>query len=186
MPNAEPQPVPTEEVTPPAEEPQTPTPAPEPSPSEQPSVFETKPAEPAPAPVELPPTPETPASIEPPPSVKQLTPEPPPPPSEPPQSDPIPPPPSPTQTPQSQPSEPTRQNPLAFLQRAREKIQFRKRTKLEKIMALAAKKRSITNDDIEKLLRVSDATATRYLAELVRQGRLKPSGVRGSAKYEPL
>lgn len=184
MPDTEPQSMPAEEITPPAKEPQTPTPAPEPSPSEHPSVFETKPAEPDPAPIELPPTPETPASVEPPSTpINNLQP------TTPPEARlatggdnqaPA------AQTPQSQPSEPTRQNPLVFLQRAREKIQFRKKARQEKIMALAAKKRSITNDDVEKLLRVSDATATRYLAELVRQGRLKPSGVRGSAKYEPL
>ena len=73
----------------------------------------------------------------------------------------------------------------SLLARALEAIQVRKRAKLEKIMKLAMAKRSITNDQVEKLLHVSDATATRYLAELVRQGRLKRTGSKETARYEP-
>lgn len=167
MPDSDTQPTPTEE-------PQTPTPALGPSPSEQPSVFETKPTEPAPTPVEPLPTLETSASVEPPSTPTE------------PQSAPTPPPPSPTPIPQSPSSEPAQPHPRSLLQRAREKIQFRKKVKLEKIVALAAKKRSITNNDIEKLLRVSDATATRYLAELVRQGQLKRFGTTAGIRYEPI
>ena len=53
-------------------------------------------------------------------------------------------------------------------------------------MALAAARKSITNNDIEKLLRVSDATATRYLARLVREGRLRRVGHPRAAEYEPV
>ena len=60
----------------------------------------------------------------------------------------------------------------------------RKSKKLEKIMVLAVKKRQITNDDVQKLLRVSDATATRYLKELVRQGRLRQSIAGRGSFYE--
>lgn len=67
---------------------------------------------------------------------------------------------------------------------AQQKIQANKRTKLEKIVAFAQKKRAITNDDVEKLLRVSDATATRYLSQLVREGRLKRVGKPEIAEYE--
>ena len=74
----------------------------------------------------------------------------------------------------------------SFLQKALESIQFRKKAKLEKIMRLAYEKRSITNDQVQKLLRVSDATATRYLSALGRQGRLKRLGVWGSTRYEPI
>ena len=74
----------------------------------------------------------------------------------------------------------------SFLAKALEKIQFRKRAKLEKIVKLAGEKHSITNDQVEKLLRVSDATATRYLTDLMRQGRLRQVGARGGARYEPL
>lgn len=92
--------------------------------------------------------------------------------------------PQPSQPPQ--PVSPT--NPQAvissYLSRALEKVQFRKRAKLEKILVLAKAKRSIKNDDVEKLLKVSDATATNYLAQLVREGKLKRSGIRAGTVYE--
>jgi hypothetical protein len=67
---------------------------------------------------------------------------------------------------------------------ALEKIQFRKRAKLDKVLALAAKKRSIKNDDVEELLKVSDSTAQRYLNQLVREGKLRRSGPPQNAVYE--
>ena len=70
--------------------------------------------------------------------------------------------------------------------RALESIQFRKRAKLEKIVKLAAERRIVSNDQVEKLLRVSDATATRYLAQLVREGRLRRVGVGSQSRYEPI
>ena len=77
-------------------------------------------------------------------------------------------------------------SPKSFLVRAIEAVRFRKRAKLEKIVKLAAEKGSIVNDDVEKLVRVSHATATRYLAELVRDGRLRRTGAsRTEARYEP-
>ena len=63
-----------------------------------------------------------------------------------------------------------------LLMRAKEKIQFRKRAKLEKIVSLAQSKGKVTNDNVQKLLHCSDATATRYLAELVKRGRLRRVG----------
>lgn len=76
-------------------------------------------------------------------------------------------------------------NPIsALLSVALEKIQFNKRKKLDKILALAAKRRSIKNDDVEKLLRVSDSTATRYLKQLVQEGKLKITKTRNDAFYE--
>ena len=50
-----------------------------------------------------------------------------------------------------------------WLGMARFAIQTRRRKKLEHIMALFAKRTNITNDEVEKLLHISDATATRYL-----------------------
>ena len=76
--------------------------------------------------------------------------------------------------------------PKSFLAKALESIQFRKKAKLEKIIKLANEKKVITNDDVEKFLHVSDATATRYLNILVKQNRLKVSGNRRSARYEPI
>ncbi len=72
-----------------------------------------------------------------------------------------------------------------LLARARGTIQSRKAKKLEKIMSLARTNRSIANDDVQKLLRVSDATATRHLAALVKAGKLKRTGRPSQARYEP-
>jgi len=69
-------------------------------------------------------------------------------------------------------------------QKALEKIRERKSKRLEKILQLAKEKGEITNDDVEKLLHVSNRTATRYLDELVQQGRLKRKGSPSHAKYQ--
>jgi hypothetical protein len=68
-----------------------------------------------------------------------------------------------------------------LLVKARATIQFRKTAKLEKIMSALQKKNHITNDEVEKLLHVSDATATRYLSALEKQGRIKQIGKSGKA-----
>jgi hypothetical protein len=62
---------------------------------------------------------------------------------------------------------------------ARDAIQFRKRKKLDRVMSLFLEKSKITNDEIEKLLHVSDATATRYLSQLKKEGRIKQNGKTG-------
>ena len=73
-------------------------------------------------------------------------------------------------------------NPIReFLTKARNAIQIRKRKKLEKIMSLFAKRTNITNDEVEKLLHVSDATATRYLSTLEKEGKIKMNGKTGKA-----
>ena len=72
----------------------------------------------------------------------------------------------------------------SLLIKAQAKIQFNKQKKLEKIIALAQKKKIITNDDVQKLLYISDATATRYLVKLVQQGRLVRAGNPRDAKYQ--
>jgi len=53
-------------------------------------------------------------------------------------------------------------------------------------MKLATEKKSITNDQVEKLLHVSDSTAQRYLTQLSKEGKLKRIGKDGSSRYEPL
>lgn len=71
--------------------------------------------------------------------------------------------------------------------KARAVIQSRKRTKLDKIFSEITKRGSITNDKVEKLLHVSDATATRYLAELEKEGKIIQVGKTGHAvKYQKL
>lgn len=77
-------------------------------------------------------------------------------------------------------------NPITRLQASVEKARAKKRERLEKIVALAMHKGSITNNDVELLVHVTDATATRYLLELVKAGRLKRIGIRAAAKYQPV
>lgn len=68
-----------------------------------------------------------------------------------------------------------------LLAKAQAVIQLRKQKKLLKIMTLFEKKKHITNDEVEKLLHVSDATATRYLSHLEQQGKIKQTGKTGHA-----
>src|SRR3989344_5150933 len=72
---------------------------------------------------------------------------------------------------------------LSLRDKALNAIQFRRQARLEKIMALAAKKKSIGNDDVEKLLHVSDATVSRYLSALVQEGKLNRTGSAKAIRY---
>jgi Fic family protein len=60
-------------------------------------------------------------------------------------------------------------------------IQFRKRKKLDRVMTLFLKHSKITNDEVEKFLHVSDATATRYLSQLEKENKIKQVGKTGHA-----
>ena len=66
-----------------------------------------------------------------------------------------------------------------LLNKARVAIQDRKRKKRDKIMQLLTTKNKITNDGVEKLLHVSDATATRYLSALEKENKIKQVGKTG-------
>src|SRR3989344_5194078 len=119
------------------------------------------------APVETPAPAVEAATIAPEPEIEILTEQPaavpsPTPPAEPRAPEPVPPPPPP---PQPIPDTSIKSR----LSQAFEALRFRKRAKLDKVLALAAKKGRIKNNDVEKLLRVSDATASRYLAQLVKE-----------------
>ncbi|MEX2029271.1 MAG: hypothetical protein WD963_02200 [Candidatus Paceibacterota bacterium] len=91
------------------------------------------------------------------------------------------------QTPVSEPlAQPKSSLARELLIKARNAIQFRKRKKLDRIMTLFDKKKNgstgspqVTNDEVEKLLHVSDATATRYLSQLKKEGRIKQNGKTG-------
>ncbi len=72
----------------------------------------------------------------------------------------------------------------ALLAKANAKLGLNRQKKLDNLMQLAQKQHTITNDDVQKLLRVSDATATRYLVKLVQQGRLARAGNPRDAKYQ--
>ena len=68
-----------------------------------------------------------------------------------------------------------------LLTKARNVIQFRKRKKLDKVMSLFLKQNKITNDEVEKFLHISDATATRYLSILEKENKIKQTGKTGKA-----
>ncbi len=68
-----------------------------------------------------------------------------------------------------------------LLVKARAKIQERRRKKLEKIMTKVTETGKISNNEVQKLLRVSDATATRYLDMLEKEGRLRQEGKTGKS-----
>lgn len=79
----------------------------------------------------------------------------------------------------------TDSSPVVRLQAAVERRRAKKRERLEQIMVRAQNKGSITNNDVELLVHVTDATATRYLAQLVKEGRLKRIGAQKRPRYEP-
>ena len=84
---------------------------------------------------------------------------------------------TPASTSSSQATHPSRD----LLVKARATIQDRKRKKLEKILEALNAKGKITNDEVEKLLHVSDATATRYLSALEKGGKIQQVGKTGKA-----
>ncbi len=59
----------------------------------------------------------------------------------------------------------------------------KKKENLEKVREFFAGQRRVANDDIEKLLGVSDATATRYLDELEKEGLIRQVGKTGKHVY---
>jgi len=73
--------------------------------------------------------------------------------------------------------------PPSFIQtlliKARAKIQERKQKKLDKIIELLETKPQITNQDVQKLLRISRATSFRYLDILEKQNKIKQVGNTG-------
>ncbi len=153
-----PESVPDAVVTP---EPQEVTEPAQPEPAPEVVVEPTLPATVGPAPVPEPPAPETPP--------------------EPPRPTPVPPspPPEPTQIPE-------KERKASSKNRMLEVVRARRAERLEKIVALAREKRVIKNDDVEKLLKVSDATVTNYLNALVLSARLRRSGYGRGAQYEPV
>ncbi|MBU2219714.1 winged helix-turn-helix transcriptional regulator [Patescibacteria group bacterium] len=58
-----------------------------------------------------------------------------------------------------------------------------KQVSKQKIMAELGRVERVTNDDIQKLLGVSDATATRYLDELEKEGKIRQVGETGKYVY---
>jgi len=56
----------------------------------------------------------------------------------------------------------------------------------EKILQLFQETEKVQNNDVEKLLGVSDATATRYLDELEKEGKLTQRGKTGQGVFYTL
>ena len=75
----------------------------------------------------------------------------------------------------------SREGARAVIAKAQQAIQIGKRKKLDRVMSLFAKRTNITNDEVEKLLHVSDATATRYLSILEKENKIKQTGKTGKA-----
>ena len=64
--------------------------------------------------------------------------------------------------------------------------QERKKGRKERIVKLLEEKDRITNNDVEELLGVSDATATNYLDELEKEGKIEQFGRTGRSVYYKL
>lgn len=60
-----------------------------------------------------------------------------------------------------------------------EKQQSEKQVRKEKILEMIREKGTITNNDVEKLLNIADATATNYLQELEYEGLIEQIGTQG-------
>ena len=56
---------------------------------------------------------------------------------------------------------------------AKEQLAIQKAKEIRSLMTLFLKQSKITNDEVEKFLHVSDATATRYLSQLEKEGNIK-------------
>lgn len=59
----------------------------------------------------------------------------------------------------------------------------RKRKRLDKILTLYIDNDEITNSDVRELLKVSDATATRYLDQLEAEGKIEQIGEIGQGVF---
>lgn len=68
---------------------------------------------------------------------------------------------------------------LSFIEKQRQKKQENKK----RILAEFERVERLTNDDVQKLLNISDATATRYLEDLEKQGKIKQVGRTGRHVY---
>lgn len=71
-----------------------------------------------------------------------------------------------------------KQTPELIARQAREK-----ETNKDKILAMFGNQEKVSNDDVEKILGISDATATRYMEELEREGKIRQIGTEGRYVY---
>ena len=73
----------------------------------------------------------------------------------------------------------TKRNSTSFLNEQSKKKSENK----EKILEFLRENEKVVNNDIEKLLGVSDSTATRYLDELEKENEIVQIGTTGNAVY---
>jgi hypothetical protein len=72
----------------------------------------------------------------------------------------------------------------ALLSKANAVLTSRREKKLNTVLAMAVTHKTISNDQVEKVLRTSHRTASRYLQTLVKRGKLRLLGDPHKAKYE--
>lgn len=70
-----------------------------------------------------------------------------------------------------------------ILQHARAAVQERTEKRLEKILQATQRAGQITNDGVEELFCISDRTASAYLSQLTKSGRLQRHGSGRSTYY---
>lgn len=75
---------------------------------------------------------------------------------------------------------------IQALQSVNQAKQSAKEQRKAEVVAFALDTGQVTNNDVERLVNVSDATATRYLDELESEGKLKSVGEGRSAHYRPI
>ena len=66
---------------------------------------------------------------------------------------------------------------------AHKKIQEKVEMNKDRVMKLFENKERITNDDVESNLLIADSTATNYLDELEKEGKIKQIGSEGRGVY---
>ena len=68
-------------------------------------------------------------------------------------------------------------------EKASQAIKERTDERKQKIIELVEQKEKITNNDVEEMLGVSDATARNYLDDLEKEGKLRQIGTEGRGVY---
>ena len=79
----------------------------------------------------------------------------------------------------------TKKNKTSNISRVNKKRKDKRTKNIEELIHKINEKGQITNDDVQKMLNVSDATATRYLEILEKKGTIKQVGKKGrGVKYK--
>ena len=73
-----------------------------------------------------------------------------------------------------------------LLEKEHEAINNKRQKRLDSIMTLFAKQTNITNDEVEKFLHVSNATATRYLSILKKENKIIQNRKTGKSVFYTL